>query len=257
MTAASTVVDVDGVTVRLWSLGPAGRAHDPTVPTVLMVHGIGMSHRSFRRLQGVFARSWRTVAVDLPGHGGLPAPGRRLRIADFAGVVMRALPATGTAPLVVIGHSMGVQIAVEIARTHPGRVASVVLIGPVVDDQRRTVLQQAVGLFRDGFVEGIRMNAVMVTDYVRSIRQYPSALIAMMRYPLRAVVEELRVPVLAVRGSVDPIARHDWLARVVGAAADGALVEVPGPHQVQEHRPAAVADAVEEFLRTRTPEGRR
>ncbi len=67
-------VSVDGLPVRLRTLAPAGRLHDALVPTVLLVHGIGMSHRSFARSQQALARTHRTVAVDLPASAGCHRP---------------------------------------------------------------------------------------------------------------------------------------------------------------------------------------
>ncbi|PCN48592.1 alpha/beta hydrolase [Curtobacterium sp. 'Ferrero'] len=242
-------VPVDGLTVRLRTLAPAGRLHDALVPTVVLVHGIGMSHRSFARAQAVLARTHRTVAVDLPGFGGLPAAGRRLDPAELADVVVRAVRSRGAGELVVVGQSMGTQVAVEAALRHPDAVSSVVLVGPVVDDRRRTLFHQAVDLGRDCLVETPRMNAVVLTDYFRSVRQYVRELRPMLRHPLLDRVAALDVPVLVVRGDRDPIARRDWAARVAARARRGAIVELPGAHHVQEHRPVAFADLVAEFRR--------
>lgn len=247
-------VPVDGLPVRLRTLAPAGRLHDALVPTVLLVHGIGMSHRSFARSQRALARTHRTVAVDLPGFGGLPAAGRRLDVEELADLAVRAVQTRGAGELVVVGQSMGSQIAVEAARLHPDTVSSVVLVGPVVDDRRRTLLRQAVDLGRDSFAEGPRMNAVVFTDYLRSVRQYVRELGPMLRYPTLERVAGLDVPVLVVRGDRDPIARHTWAARVAAHARRGAFVELPGAHHVQEHRPVAFADLVAEFRRIETLE---
>lgn len=242
-------VSVDGLPVRLRTLAPAGRLHDALVPTVLLVHGIGMSHRSFARSQQALARTHRTVAVDLPGFGGLPPAGRRLDAEELTDLVVRAARSRGAGDLVVVGQSMGTQVAVEAGLRHPDAVSSVVLVGPVVDDRRRTLFHQAVDLGRDSFAEGPRMNAVVLTDYLRSVRQYVRELGPMLRYPLLERVTDLDVPVLVVRGDRDPIARHAWAARVASNARRGAFVELPGAHHVQEHRPVAFADLVAEFRR--------
>ncbi|MFZ7089222.1 alpha/beta fold hydrolase [Curtobacterium sp. RRHDQ10] len=248
------VVEVDGAVVRTRTLAPAGHVRAASGPTVVLVHGIGMSHRSFRRVHEVLSRSHRTITVDLPGHGGLPAPGRPMDIADLADVVVRALAAVGMDRAVLVGHSMGSQVVVEAALRHPTVVSGVVLVDPVVDDRRQTVRQQALGLFLDGFVEGVRMNAVVLTDYVRSRRQYPSALRAMIRYRLLDALPMVAVSVLVVRGTADPIARHGWVERVAAAGVDAHLVELRGPHQLPEHRPVALGARIAAFVADRARE---
>lgn len=247
-------VSVGGLPVRLRTLAPAGRLHDPLASTVVLVHGIGMSHRSFDRSQRVLARVHRTVSVDLPGFGGLSAAGRALDAEALADLVVEAVRSRGAGELVVVGQSMGTQVAVEAALRHPDVVSSVVLVGPVVDDRRRTLLHQALGLGRDCLVEGPRMNAVVLTDYLRSVRQYLRELGPMLRYPMLERVAALAVPALVVRGTRDPIARHGWAARVAAHADRGALVELPGAHHVQEHQPVGFADLVTEFRRVETLE---
>ncbi|ROP61100.1 alpha-beta hydrolase superfamily lysophospholipase [Curtobacterium sp. PhB130] len=248
---------MDGVPVRLRTLAPAGRRRDALTPTVLLVHGIGMSSRSFDRSQQTLSRTHRTVAVDLPGFGGVPAVGRRLEVAELADLVVRAVRRCGIRQSVVVGQSMGTQVAVEAALRHPDDVDAVVLVGPVVDPRRRSVPRLAVDLVRDSFVEGVRMNAVVATDHLRSLRQYRHQLRPMLRYPMLESVSRLDVPVLVVRGAEDPITRHAWAARVAGMSVRGVLVELRGPHHVQEHQPVAFADLVSEFRRVQTLEGLR
>lgn len=243
--------------VRLLTMAPAGRRRDTLAPTVVLVHGIGMSHRSFARSQRALSRAHRTVAVDLPGFGGLSSVGRRLEIAELADVVMRAVRSRGIHESVLVGQSMGAQVVVEAALRHPDEVLSVVLVGPVVDDRRASLVRLALALARDGLVEDVRMNAVLLTDYLRSVRQYLRELRPMLRYPMRHAVAALRVPVLVVRGTRDPIARSDWAARLIRSARRGALVELYGAHHVQEHQPVAFAELVDEFRRVHALEATR
>lgn len=245
-------VRADGLSLRLRTSAPAGRLRDDIGPTVVLVHGIGMSHRSFTRSQRALARAHRTVSVDLPGFGGVPGAGRPLDPEVLADLVVRAVRDRGAGELVVVGQSMGTQVAVECGLRHPDVVSSVVLVGPVVDDRRRSLLLQALDLARDVLVERVRMNAVVLTDYLRSARQYVHELGPMLRYPTRERVARLTVPVLVVRGTRDPIARSGWTARLARSAARGAVVELPGAHHVQEHQPVAFADLVQEFRRVET-----
>ncbi|WP_065964649.1 alpha/beta fold hydrolase [Curtobacterium sp. UCD-KPL2560] len=254
MRARVQTVEVDGLPVRLRTLAPAGRLRDVLAPTVVLVHGIGMSHRSFARTQRALARTHRTVAVDLPGFGGLPPAGRRLQIEELADLVVAAVRTAGAGDLVVVGQSMGTQVAVEAARRHPGVVTAVVLVGPVVDRARRTLPHQAVDLARDTLAETPRLNAVVTTDYLRSIRQYVRQLGPMLRHRLEDALPTVTQPVLVVRGDRDPIARRDWATSLAALAPRGAFVELPGGHHVQERQPQALARLVDELRRVQTLE---
>jgi pimeloyl-ACP methyl ester carboxylesterase len=217
------------------------------VTAVVCVPGIGMSSRSFRRLEARLSAWSRVLAVDLPGFGGTRSPRRRLGVAGHADAVAALLSAEGLTRCTLVGQSMGTQVAIELAHRHPRLVESLVLIGPVVDDHRPGAVKQLAALLRDSAHESPRMNAVVLTDYLRSMPQYLREFRPMLGYPTRARLAQLTVPVLVVRGSTDRIARHDWAMRVTDAAARGTLVEPHGPHHVQEHAPAAVAAAITRF----------
>ncbi|WIB76880.1 alpha/beta hydrolase [Curtobacterium sp. MCPF17_002] len=257
MRAKVETVRIDGLPVRLHTLAPAGRVRDDLAPTVVLVHGIGMSHRSFRRTQRALAATHRTVSVDMPGFGGLPGAGRPLQVEELADIVVRAARSRGAGPLVLVGQSMGTQIVAEAARRHVDDVESVVLVGPVVVPGRRSALLQGIDLARDCLTEGVRMNTVVLTDYFRSVPQYLRELGPMLRHRLEDTMPHVGQPVLVVRGTRDPIGRRDWAARLAAAAPRGAFVELPGPHHVQEHQPVAFARLVGEFQRVQTLEGLR
>ncbi|MGY2900165.1 pimeloyl-ACP methyl ester carboxylesterase [Curtobacterium sp. PvP017] len=257
MRAKVETIRIDGLPVRLHTAAPAGRVRSDLDPTVVLVHGIGMSHRSFGRSQQAIAATHRTVSVDLPGFGGLPAAGRTLSMAELGDLVVRAVRARGAEDLVLVGQSMGAQVVTEAARQHPGAVGSVVLVSPVVPVERRSLPLVASDLFRDGAGEGFRMNGLLVTDYLRSVRQYVRELRPMLRYRLEETIADVHGPVLVVRGSDDPIVRRDWAVGVATRAQRGSFVELPGPHHLQERHPVAFARLVDEFRRAQTLEGLR
>jgi len=250
-------VQVDGHVLRLRTLAPAGRSRDNLAPTAVLVHGIGMSHRSFTRLQRALSHTYRTIAVDLPGFGGTPAPGRVIEMSELASLVVRAVREAGVQECIGIGQSMGAQVVTEMAQRFPEFTTSVVLVSPVVDDRRRTLLQQAWSLALNNRHETPWMNVVLFADYCRSIRQYMHALPVMMRYPMLGAVATLRVPVLVLRGTADPIAPQAWVRRLAGAATEGALIELPGGHHVQQRQSGAAAAIIDEFVRVQDLAGLR
>lgn len=95
--------------------------------TVLLIHGAGVSARSWiHQLQGL-AGTLRVLALDLPGHGE-SAPIWKPSVEGFADTAHRLLEALGTGPVWVAGHSLGGAVALALAARHPERVKGLVLI---------------------------------------------------------------------------------------------------------------------------------
>lgn len=91
-----------------------------------------LGHRQF---MGGLAEWWRisngsTLLIDLPGHGENPAPASPISIANSAGEIRRVVQAAGLEKPVLIGHSMGALVALEIAARHSDEVAAVILLDP-------------------------------------------------------------------------------------------------------------------------------
>jgi pimeloyl-ACP methyl ester carboxylesterase len=64
----------------------------------------------------------------------------------------------------------------------------------------------------------------------------------MLHYDLEAVLPRIGVPALVLRGSRDPICRHDFAARLAGLLPVSRLAEVPGAPPVEMWlRPEIVA----------------
>jgi pimeloyl-ACP methyl ester carboxylesterase len=106
-----------------------GRAFDPSLPTVVLLHGAGFDHTSWALHSRWFAHhGFGVLAPDLPGHGrssGAPLS----TIAEMADWTAALLDAAGAAKARLIGHSMGSLIALETAARHPAKVTALGLIG--------------------------------------------------------------------------------------------------------------------------------
>lgn len=232
---------VDGLVFRVWS-----SAAEASSPTIVLVHGVGMSHRSFLHLHPRLARTASVHSVDLPGFAGLPAPEVDVSVAAMADALADVLRRVVARPAVLVGHSMGAQWVVETAVRHPDLVGGLVLIGPVVDDQRRGLPAQAVALARDGLREPPRVNLRVTLDYLRTGPRWFFAQVRhMLAYPLEERVAEAIVPTLVVRGGRDPIAGNGWVDRLAARTARSSVLVVPGKgHHVERTAAEAVARGI-------------
>ena len=94
--------------------------------TILLVHGAGGSHLSWRRQTRELAAAFRLVLVDLPGHGRSGGAGETT-VQGYTRYVVDLMDALGLERVILGGHSMGGAIAVEAALRNPGRLGGLLL----------------------------------------------------------------------------------------------------------------------------------
>lgn len=216
---------------------------------VVIIPGIGMSHRYSSRLARVLAENGPVHSFDLPGFGGRPKAPGGVSVGRYAGLVARAFDQRRLQNATVIGHSMGAQIAVELTRTRPDLVGRLVLAAPVVDPGRRKRRKQALDLVRDLAAETPMSTAIIVGDFLRTGPPFFfAALDAMLDYRIEEAAQEVDCPVLVVRGDDDPVSRAPWCRTLAGLVADGRFVEVEGAGHILQHTATArLARAIDDF----------
>jgi pimeloyl-ACP methyl ester carboxylesterase len=100
------------------------------VRTLILCDGIGCDGYVWKYLRRDLGRDHRIIHWHYRGHGRTPPPRDpdRLSIPDLADDLADVLDDSDTAEAVVLGHSMGVQVALETFRRHPRRVAALILL---------------------------------------------------------------------------------------------------------------------------------
>jgi pimeloyl-ACP methyl ester carboxylesterase len=77
------------------------------------------------------AKDYRVIRIDRPGSGYSPAlPGGSQRLADQADAVAALIDVLGLEEPVLVGHSLGGALALQLAILHPEKVGSLALIAP-------------------------------------------------------------------------------------------------------------------------------
>src|SRR5213595_1348800 len=119
--------DVGGQSVYAYT---GSRRFDPTLPTVVFVHGAAHDHSVWALQSRYFAHHGRNVlAVDLPGHGR--SGGEALPSVEAIGDwIIDLLDAAGVKAAALVGHSMGSLAVLAAAGRHPARVTRLSLLGP-------------------------------------------------------------------------------------------------------------------------------
>ena len=115
-----------------------GREPDPSLPTVLFVHGAAMDRTVWTLFGRYFTRhGHNAIAADLPGHGRSEGP-PLASIPAMADWLAALLDAAGLDSAFLVGHSMGSLAVLDAAARHPERARGAVLVGtsapmPVAD----------------------------------------------------------------------------------------------------------------------------
>jgi pimeloyl-ACP methyl ester carboxylesterase len=247
VTATQGSITVEGRPVTVYRTTAPDAASD--APVFVMVHGIGVSHRYFRRLRDELRGAGHTLTFDLPGFGRSPKPEGRWSVEQYAAFIGHVLDHEGVTGATVIGHSMGAQFVTELAGTRPDLVSRAVLVGPVTDPRRATAVQQGLALGRDTLKEPLVGNLVVFSDYLRcGVRWYTKELAPMLRYRTDLAIRRVMSPVLVIRGGRDPVASAEWCSLLVSQAPEGSLVEVgEARHLVQFSAPVETARAISAF----------
>lgn len=228
---------------------PAGPV-DPGWPALVLVHGLGLSGRSLVPLGERLAERYPVWIPDLPGFGDSERPDRTLDIPELADALAGWMDAVGLERAAVAGHSLGGQVAIDLAARRPERVDRLILFGPTMDPAAPTLLGQAIRLLRATPLEPLGSSLTVLGDILRCA---PTRILATARMaladPVLAKLPRVAAPTLVVGGGRDPITPPGWLGRVAGALPDARLVLIPGAgHLVQTSRPAETARAVAGFL---------
>ncbi len=98
--------------------------------TLVFLHYFGGSSRSWSGVIAALEKSFHCVAIDLRGFGDWPAPGAQLSVNENANDVINLIHSLQLKEYVLIGHSMGGKIALDIASQKPPGLTSMILIAP-------------------------------------------------------------------------------------------------------------------------------
>jgi pyruvate dehydrogenase E2 component (dihydrolipoamide acetyltransferase) len=169
---------------------------------IVFIHGFGADLNTWMFNQPALAERHRTIALDLPGHGGSTKTLESGNIGMLAGDLDLLLTALGVDHAHLVGHSMGGAVALSLAESQPERVASLTLIASA------------------GF--GTEINAAFIDSFVKMGRRREAQEV------LRLLVHD---PDLVGRTMVEDVLRYKRLDGVTAALTQIAAAWFPDGKQ--------------------------
>jgi pimeloyl-ACP methyl ester carboxylesterase len=240
---------------------------------LLLIAGFGCDHTIWSLVAPHLASRYRVVAFDNRGTGQTSGPDAVSSIRQLADDAAGLLDALGLVPAHVAGHSMGGQIAQELALAHPEQVRALMLLSSCarVDDRGKAIIESWGELPRQvDAATGARLTLPWVYTsafYARpGVIEEVIAQIVANPFPPRAAaiygqsraisagntlarLGAMDCPTLVLVGSEDillPIAFSEQLVRGI-RGAELVILEKTG-HGLLIESPAAVATALIDFV---------
>jgi sigma-B regulation protein RsbQ len=130
-----TVAAADGVPIH-YSVQGKGE------PALVFVHCWSCDRNLWEKQVPVFAKQYRVVTIDLPGHGESGQERKNWSVESFADDVNTVITKLNLKRVVLIGSSMGGPIAVEATRRMPDRVVAIVPVDTLQNVENKVPPEQ-------------------------------------------------------------------------------------------------------------------
>jgi pimeloyl-ACP methyl ester carboxylesterase len=228
---------------------------------VLFLHGVGLRAEAFAaQIEACVAHGYNVLAPDMLGHGHT-SPCSVPTLADYTTPLLGLMDR----PFVAVGHSMGAQMAIELAVRLPDLAAGVMALNGVYRrsesavnavtaraamlDEKTTVDPRAT-LYR-WFAQAQSPERAACERWLRSMdpRAYKSAYTAFARSdgPSAESLQTLKCPALFLTGTEEPNSTPLMSEHMAAAAPCGTAQTIPGAAHMM---PMTHADAVSAALLT-------
>lgn len=242
---------------------------------IVLIHGHPFDRSMWRpQLDSLAALGWRALAPDLRGYGDSRTVNGVTTLDVFARDVTALLDQLGIDQVVMLGLSMGGQIAMEFARTNAQRLRGLVLAAtfarPDSDEVRSNRRATAERLLREGmspYAEELLPKLIaprvlteqphVATHLIEMMRRTSAAGAAAAllgraeRPPYQHVLAALDTPALIIVGSEDSYTTRDDADEMTRLLKRSRLVWMEGVgHMPNMERPAEFNAALSGFLAT-------
>jgi len=218
-------------------------------PPLILLHGLAGSARWWKRNLPALSRSFRVIAIDLPGFGASPR-GHRLVLDEAAEQLAATMDRLRIERASVIGHSLGGLIAGGLAADHPQRVDRLILVDAGFLSLDRSAFRRVTGPAAALRWTAPSLLPVLVQDSLRSgPLRLADATIQLLGADWRVKLPRIQSPTLVMWGEHDTICPLTIGRQIVASVPGSRLVVVEGAaHNPMWERPEVFDREVLDFL---------
>lgn len=245
---------------------------------IILIHGVGAALDWWDAIAPDLAQDHKVIRLDLIGHGGTEAPASGYSIERQAALVKAVLDNLGVGRVVVVGHSMGGEVATAFATLYPSQVECLVVIDTppkpetTFDLKTRLALSPVIGqaLWRlrtnpmlrqalaQGFAPGFPVPEKFVADLwqltytaFHNAHHDSIAFVTEMGTPERLKALDPVPPLLVIFGTEDALIAPSS-AKLFEAVPDAKLVMINGAgHSPMVEKPEETLAAMKGFIQAR------
>ena len=240
-------------------------------PPIVFVHGAACDARAWRPQLASLRDEFTVAAWDEPGAGRSSDVPAGFGLGDYADCLAAVIDALALGPAHVAGLSWGGTVALELYRSHPQRVATLILAdtyagwkGSLPEHEVRSRIRGvremvAAGVERfDPTLPGLFASEpaeevlVLMAEMAAGVRpqSMSTALEIMAAVDQRDLLPHIAVPVLLIWGEQDARSPPSVARQFEQAIPDASLVMIPGAGHVSNlERPERFDGAVRAFCR--------
>ncbi|MBI3744895.1 MAG: alpha/beta hydrolase [Chloroflexi bacterium] len=164
-------------------------------PAVVLVHGWACNHRHLDPQFAHLSKRHRTIAVDLRGHGESEKPQQDYTIEGHANDLAWLCRGLDLPAVVIIGHSMGGQVALEFAASYPGQTAAMVALDSLLavqPGQRDALVKLGEAMKSPGYKDILRDSISQAFHPADDSKRRASLIEDMLRTPQHVIAAEMR-----------------------------------------------------------------
>lgn len=224
--------------------------------SIIYIHGLGGTMEFYRPFiaSANLSEKYTNILYDLEGHGATPTKASSaVTMSSLVADVVGVLSATNTSSAIVVAHSLGGLIALNLALQHPDVVKKLILLGPGPSPlpaaaseatTKRAAAVRAGGMQASGVAEAVAnaatsaltkakkplaLSAVRASLLSQNPEGYAKGCMALAGTAgVTLSVEEIEVPTLIVAGEEDKVSSMDWARKLEGKMKDAKVAVLEG-----------------------------
>ena len=231
---------------------------------VVLIHGFPLDHTTWLPVSNLLAEKAHCILPDVRGMGRSPVTGIETTISVMADDIVRLMDRLSIEKAVIVGHSMGGYICMDIVHNHPDRVSGLGLVATRASadtpgkaaarlTDRQEVLTNGPANLIDAMASCLTENPEIRGQLLDIMKKNSPEGIAMALYAMAhrmdatEYLEALSIPVAMVVGIKDIFSPPDIFKALSKWVKNGHIFSSPtGTHMILMEEPGLVARALDD-----------